>query len=217
MLTARSEAARDRGLFLAIKGGTNDESHNHNDIGSFILYKNGEPVIIDAGVGTYTKQTFSPDRYKLWNMQSCYHNLPSFGGVDQKAGAQYHATVLEVSPEKKTVLYDLTSAYPEESGLLSYTRRAELKDGGLTLTDTVSLASEGETVFHLLTHREPQIEGQTVLFTEGVRLSVPEGMSINVEPFETTGFSAPILGSKILYRICIGVTAKEGCYCFRFE
>ena len=217
VLTARSEAARNRGFFLAIKGGTNDESHNHNDIGSFILYKNGEPVIIDAGVGTYTRQTFSADRYKLWNMQSCYHNLPTVGGADQMAGAQYYATVLEVSPEKKTVLYDLTKAYPEESGLLSYTRRAELKDGRLTLTDSVSLTEERETVFHLLTHKEPQVEGQTLLLTEGVRLTLPEGMSVTVEPFETTGFSVPILGSKILYRICIGVTAREGTYRFTFE
>ena len=72
-------------------------------------------------------------------------------------------------------------------------------------------------MFHLLTHKEPTVEGQTLLLTEGVRLTLPEGMSVTVEPFETTGFSAPILGSKILYRICIGVTAREGTYRFTFE
>lgn len=53
---------------LASKGGHNNESHNHNDVGTFILYKQGEPVIIDAGVGTYTKLTFSPERYTIWSM-----------------------------------------------------------------------------------------------------------------------------------------------------
>ena len=47
------------GFFVATKGGYNNESHNHNDVGSFSLYLNTMPVFIDAGVGTYTRQTFS--------------------------------------------------------------------------------------------------------------------------------------------------------------
>ena len=31
---------------MAIKSGHNAESHNHNDVGSFILFKNGEPVYV---------------------------------------------------------------------------------------------------------------------------------------------------------------------------
>lgn len=46
------------GMLLAAKGGFNNESHNHNDVGTFSLYVNTIPVFIDAGVGTYTKQTF---------------------------------------------------------------------------------------------------------------------------------------------------------------
>ncbi|MBP3240331.1 MAG: heparinase II/III family protein [Oribacterium sp.] len=49
-----------------------------NDVGSFILYKNKKPFIIDLGVGSYTKKTFSKDRYDIWTMQSQYHNLPNF-------------------------------------------------------------------------------------------------------------------------------------------
>ena len=53
-------------MFVAAKGGFNNESHNHNDVGTFSLYVNTIPVIIDAGVGTYTKQTFGKDRYTIW-------------------------------------------------------------------------------------------------------------------------------------------------------
>jgi hypothetical protein len=88
-MVLRESENPDEGLFLAMKGGDNNESHNHNDVGSFIVYKNGKPVLIDAGVGEYTKQTFSPDRYKIWSMQSLYHNLPSFDGVGQVNGSQY--------------------------------------------------------------------------------------------------------------------------------
>ena len=40
------------GFFVATKGGYNNESHNHNDAGTFSLYLNTTPIFIDAGVGT---------------------------------------------------------------------------------------------------------------------------------------------------------------------
>ncbi len=63
VMAARSVSGWPSGLFLAAKGGHNAESHNHNDVGNFIVYYNGQPVIIDAGVGAYTAKTFSAERY----------------------------------------------------------------------------------------------------------------------------------------------------------
>ena len=68
------------GLFLATKGGHNGESHNHNDVGTCSVWFNQTPILIDAGVGTYTRQTFSGERYSIWTMQSNYHNLPMING-----------------------------------------------------------------------------------------------------------------------------------------
>src|SRR5690606_13653819 len=62
----------DGGLFFAAKGGHNKESHNHNDVGTFSLYVDAIPFFIDVGVGTYTRQTFSSERYTIWTMQSGY-------------------------------------------------------------------------------------------------------------------------------------------------
>lgn len=75
---------RDERLCLAVKAGDNDDSHNHNDTGSFTIYKDGRPLLIDVGVESYTKTTFSPERYSIWTMQSQYHNLPSFGGCSEE-------------------------------------------------------------------------------------------------------------------------------------
>ncbi|MCG8499689.1 MAG: heparinase II/III-family protein, partial [Firmicutes bacterium] len=72
---ARSKDGCKQGFFFAAKGGYNDKSHNHNDVGNFVLYYNGYPVFIDVGVGTYTAKTFSNKRYEIWTMQSEYHNL----------------------------------------------------------------------------------------------------------------------------------------------
>ena len=69
------------GLCLAAQGGTNGQSHNHNDVGNFVVYADGLPAIIDVGVETYTAKTFSSPRYGIWTMQSAYHNCPTIDGV----------------------------------------------------------------------------------------------------------------------------------------
>lgn len=82
-MAARMEDGSDKGLYLSAKGGNNGESHNHNDVGSFVLYCDGKPVVIDIGTGVYEKKTFSPQRYEIPQMQSLYHNLPIIGGEGQ--------------------------------------------------------------------------------------------------------------------------------------
>ncbi len=81
--------AENERYFLAVKAGDNDDSHNHNDTGSFTLYKDGQPFFIDIGVETYQRKTFSPRRYEIWTMQSQYHNLPTFTGCKKEDTAAF--------------------------------------------------------------------------------------------------------------------------------
>ena len=70
VMVARDQVGSPEGLFVAAKGGHNSESHNHNDVGNVIVYADGKPLIVDAGVETYRRKTFSPQRYEIWTMQS---------------------------------------------------------------------------------------------------------------------------------------------------
>ncbi|MCX6624562.1 MAG: heparinase II/III family protein, partial [Acidobacteria bacterium] len=83
VMAARRKEGSAEGLYLAAQGGHNMESHNHNDVGNFIVYADGKPVIIDIGVETYSAKTFSAQRYDIWTMQSAWHNLPTVDGVMQ--------------------------------------------------------------------------------------------------------------------------------------
>ncbi|MHC4631001.1 MAG: heparinase II/III domain-containing protein, partial [Planctomycetota bacterium] len=95
MMAARDKEGSSEGLYVAGWAGHNGQSHNHNDVGNFIIFANGRPFIIDVGKPTYTRKTFSSDRYEIWAMQSAYHNLPTVSGVTQKAGRQYAARAVE--------------------------------------------------------------------------------------------------------------------------
>ena len=80
---ARDKGGSYMGFFFGAKGGFNAESHNHNDIGSCLMYFDGKPCLIDLGREEYVAKTFSSRRYEIWTMQSGYHNLPVINGNDQ--------------------------------------------------------------------------------------------------------------------------------------
>ena len=133
-----------------MKGGHNGESHNHNDVGSFIVYIDGEPLFIDPGVGEYTAKTFSSKRYETWTMQSGYHNLPQINGVDQKDGKTFGARV--VSHKDGLLTLDIAGAYPEEAAVKSWKRTVTATKTGVSVTEDFELnACKAPTRLMLMT------------------------------------------------------------------
>ena len=93
---ARDSEESYKGFFFGAKGGFNAESHNHNDLGSFIMYYDGKPCLIDLGREEYTSKTFSSQRYEIWTMQSGFHNLPVINGIEQMQGEEYSASETDI-------------------------------------------------------------------------------------------------------------------------
>ncbi len=131
VMVARSAADSPEGLYLAAKGGHNAESHNHNDVGNFILYADGRPVLIDVGVEAYTRKTFSPQRYEIWTMQSAYHNLPTINGVMQRNGRNFQARDVSYEADDSTATFslDIAGAYPAEAEVKSWIRTLRMVRG----------------------------------------------------------------------------------------
>ena len=210
VMTARESSDSSVGMFVAAKGGNNGEMHNHNDCGNFMVYYNGKPVIIDAGVGRYTKQTFSADRYKLWFMQSGYHNLPSFGGVDQKDGKRYSAVDVIFDSEARSITSELKNAYPAEAGIESYQRRVSL-DGTVTVEENIKLTEVKEIDFHLMLASQPEIVLDGVIsLPEGRMLSYDASLSVEVECFDPVGMdTVHAWNTEKLYRLHFRKTADK--------
>lgn len=96
-------------------------------------------MLIDAGVGTYTRQTFSSERYSIWTMQSNYHNLPVINGVPQRYGQEYKATNVVCREKQRYFSADISTAYPEEAAVKNWIRSYKLGNNELTITDKFSL------------------------------------------------------------------------------
>ena len=153
---ARDRAGTSEGLYLAAKGGHNAESHNHNDVGNWILYVDGKPLIVDAGVETYTRKTFSPQRYEIWTMQSGYHSLlPTIDGVMQAPGKRFAARNAghQANDAQATFTLDIAAAYPPEAKIARWEREVTLVRGKrVTVADSYALkAPAQEIVLSLLT------------------------------------------------------------------
>ena len=144
-------AARKGSWLLGAKFGSNGDSHNHNDTGSITVYKDGRPFLIDIGVESYTKKTFSPQRYEIWTMQSAWHNLPTFDGVQQLPGAEYAAR--KVQTTENSITGDLSGAYPPIEGLSFYHRTVSVRERGVCLQDETDYP--GTVTLTLLTEQKP--------------------------------------------------------------
>ena len=185
--------------FLGAKGGHNEESHNHNDIGTCILFAGNRPVLVDAGVGTYTRATFGKERYAIWSMQGQWHNLPMPNGEQQVKGRDYHAKNCFCDASRGVFSLDLSEAYPEEAGVASLKRSYRLAVKGrpaLEITDTYALRErkaadeahflvQGAVVLPGETHAERTVAPGTLLIVPekgaAICLRFPKGMTASVE------------------------------------
>ncbi|MEV6798394.1 heparinase II/III family protein [Micromonospora rifamycinica] len=156
VLLARPVRGSTAGLTLAIKGGHNGEHHNHNDVGGLVVALHGVPVLVDAGRPTYTAQTFGPDRYDIWTMQSTWHNVPEIRGTAQAVGHAYRArdVVAVIDPVSSQLSLDIAAAYPRaDVRRWRRTARLERDSGRIVVTDAWELAPAAPvapTRFHLL-------------------------------------------------------------------
>ncbi len=189
LMVARETEGSADGFYVALQAASNGRPHGHNDSGSFIVYHDGKPVFIDVGVGTYTAQTFNKDRYKLWPMQSAFHNLPTVGGVMQKEGDAFRASELKYAAgERTSVSADLATAYPKDAGVTRWVRTVALDRPGkrVMLEEEFALAKRTEVMLSFMCATEPVVSG-TGVKVNGVEL-VFDGAALKaaVEKIELT-------------------------------
>jgi len=113
ILISRNQPGISPSFAVALKGGNNDEPHNHNDVGSFSVVLGRNMVICDPGGEVYTRRTFSSHRYDSKLLNSYGHDVPIIAGQLQRAGAAAHGEILETNftDTSDTFKLDITSAY----------------------------------------------------------------------------------------------------------
>lgn len=211
VMTAQSPTGGD-GLFVAAKGGNNNELHNHNDVGNIVIYYKGTPMIMDIGDATYTAATFSADeRYDLLNTRSAYHNVPLINGYEQHDGAEYKAT--NVRHFKRggltTFSQNLAATYPAEAGVTSWVRTLQFDGSTVRVTENYVLSkyTEAPCINYLLA-QAPLISasGRVTLRSNGGTCYLTYDtarVSARSETVSIDGLGAAALWGKALYRLTL--------------
>ncbi|MBQ8719659.1 MAG: heparinase II/III family protein [Clostridia bacterium] len=156
-------SSSEGGIGIAAKAGVNFERiepHNHNDIGSFHIYKNGANLISDIGSGVYTKTYFKPEhRYDVFACSSSGHSVPIINGKNQGYGEEFRASRVSVT-EEGGLCADISGAYDvEELESLVRTVKLEASENRVYLTDTYRFKEAPTSVTErFISYHEPRIE-----------------------------------------------------------
>jgi hypothetical protein len=139
---------------FSARGGCNGESHNHNDVGSFILSIDNQQLLIDMGGRPYTRQYFEDGiRYTFLETSSRGHNAPIING-------KYQANIPEAYPttsfENGVFSVDFKVAY-DISELKSLVRSYTTSYDKIVVTDKFEIEGEATFVERLVTYIEPTV------------------------------------------------------------
>lgn len=173
ILISRESTIADKGFILAAKGGHNGENHNHNDIGHFVLYRDGQPFIVDMGVGSYTAKTFSEQRYEILTMRSIAHNIPTINNIEQSAGSEFMASEVKFNETKgkRLLSMNLEKAYSKKCNIETLQRTFCHKQGHISVSDTYKLTAPSSVEINLYTPAVAEKrESHIILKNEGVEV-----------------------------------------------
>ncbi len=149
---------------FATKGGNNGESHNHNDVGSFIFARNNKQILCDIGAGPYEDGYHTERRYTFFNPSSFSHNLPFFDGIGQD-GVRRDNVYLDYNEDESSVYMDFTNGYG-----IDYLKKAERKftllDSSVIIYDKFTMTKESKITERFVTLTEPRIDGKRVIIDD---------------------------------------------------
>jgi HSP20 family molecular chaperone IbpA len=208
VMASRVREGSAQGLYVAAEAGNNGKSHNHNDVGNFIVYANGEPAIIDVGVETYTAKTFSSRRYEIWTMQSAFHNCPTIDGVMQSPGRQFAASAVNCHQDDQAaeLRMDLAGAYPKNANVESWKRviRLERTRNQVEVIDDYSLnQSAKEITLTLMTPCRVTQQPGSLQLEDRARVAYDPALSASVEEIKLDDPHLRSVWGERIYRILL--------------
>ena len=172
---------------LMVKGGNNGESHNHNDVGNYVIMRGRRMLAADISGGKYSKDYFGDKRYTFFGTRSAGHNLPMIDGAEQigHGSCRCRAFTVETRGGKDVVTMDLTGTLKAES-LTALTRRVEGDPGtgSIRIRDSFSL------------NRPAQIKDRVIL-PGGAKKTAPGAWRVGGDDGMTLSFDASLFRAEL--------------------
>ena len=167
---------------LAFKGGNQWESHNHQDVGSFILARNNKQVFCDFGyIGPGHWPGYQSDRRNEYFQPSSFsHNIPYFDGKGQGGDCRDKARAV-YNENDGTVYMDFTLGYGKDDHptLKKAERTLKPTDDKIEIYDRYEFDSDAVITERFVTTVKPTVDGNSVILDD-VRFTCEGGASLNI-------------------------------------
>ena len=150
---------REEGMFFAAKGGNNQESHNHLDIGQFV-FGDKELFLTDLGAGAYSRDYFTAKtRYRFFPPSAESHSVPQINNQWELPGS---VSATDVQQQGKTFSMELSGIYPKAT-VSSFQRQFHVQGRTLIIDDHFVFDKQANTVVeNFITRHLPIVEETTV-------------------------------------------------------
>lgn len=159
------QTSEEHDFVFAAKGGRNDESHNHIDLGHFIFGDKTKLYLTDLGAGEYTKDYFTDSlRYQYLTTAATGHSIPVINGQLQVAGN--HQSIGRFDQNTGIFSLDLTETYQTQARLQKFNRSflSDSNNRSVKITDTFKFSKkENQITESFITKVKPQISNQQVI------------------------------------------------------
>ena len=190
VLVCRGEKGTKSSFGIAAKGGHNEEYHNNNDVGSFIVVVDDRALLVDPGKEVYTRRTFSPGRYESNVLNSFGHSVPMVAGKLQRNGQDAKGEIVrtEFTDAKDTFVIDMRTAYDVEE-LEKIQRTFEFSRdgaGSFTVTDEVKFTEPKSFGTALITFDKWKKVGEKSLLVYDSQKAVRVDIEVEGGEFEIT-------------------------------
>lgn len=162
--------------------------HAHADHGSFVLYSNGLPLIVDPGISTYN---ISPLRQ--WERSSVAHNTVTVKDKDQtevwsgfRVGrrAQVEIQIDNYSEIEQTINYEL------EFGKVIHKRKMDCFETSIKIVDTVSVGDLACARFYFAPGINPIVESNRLLIKSDILITIEQCETIRLKSYNfAAGFN----------------------------
>ena len=173
---------RTKAYGFTVKGGNNGESHNHIDVGNFIIARNNKQIIADIGACPYGEGYHTDKRYTYFNPSAYAHNLPIFDGIGED-DIRRDDVFVKYDWEKQRAYLDITNGYG-----IDFLKKAErvfdFEENKITMQDSFELSKDTEITERLISVIEPKISGDVVIIDD-VRLVNEYGIEPKITVKET--------------------------------
>jgi hypothetical protein len=180
----RTSWVDNNGIFVGIKGGTPSASHQHMDVGSFIMEANGVRWAIDFGNQEYNSleskgidlwnRSQDSQRWDVFRHRNSSHNTLTINNNKQLVAGNAVMKTISDNKNNRSVMMDLTSLYQFDAKKVE--RKVSLLDQKqVQINDFVTTFDTDIIVrWNMLTNAVPEIiDSQTILLTQdGKKLKV---------------------------------------------